>query len=377
MSLNGYEGYLFSAAMLLVILLHLIKTNEKHHDQGKIFLCILVTSIAEIILEALTWVCDGMPGLIGSVLVPLVNILQFLIAPLPLMFWVLFILYQIYEDRKKIIIAARIFMPVLLASTLLTLSTPLTGLYFFIDSQNIYHRGPLIGLLFVLCVGFFITGILLVLFTNRIRPFSKKLPLITFSLPPIVGIVLQVMFYGMRIMWGTVALSILIVYVYMQDRKIGTDYLTGLHNRRRLDTYLRDRIKSQQQGEIMGALFIDIDKFKIINDNFGHKVGDRALNATAKLLRKVCRGRDFIARYGGDEFVVIVDLKYEHDLFKIVERIREHCRIFNRTGNELFCLKLSIGSAIYKDDSRMTPEAFLSHLDNLMYLDKNKEAQGA
>ena len=372
---NGYEGYIFSLATLLVILLQLVRNSERHLYQNRLFIRILVTVMILIGAETFSWVFDGMDGVAGYLLVVFCNTLLFLLAPFPLFFWILYLFYQIYEETDVPKRVAKILTPFLAVASALSLSTPFTGLFFTVDVQNRYQRGPLIGAVLILCLGLLLFGILLVAFTSKITSLKKKLPLIFFSIPPLIGIALQMSFYGLRVMWGSIVISILIAYIYMQNRTIGTDYLTGLHNRRRLDTYLRERIRNQQPGEILGALFIDIDKFKIINDNFGHKVGDRAINATARLLKKISRSRDFIARYGGDEFVILMDLKNESDLQRIVSRIREQCRIFNKTSNELFELKLSIGSDIYKKGVDLSAQAFLSHLDALMYADKNEGAK--
>jgi len=327
------------------------------------------------VAETLTWVFDGMEGVMGYFLVHMSNTLGFLIGPLPLFFWILYLYYQIYEDMGIVKRVIKYLSPIIVVSTLLTLSNPFTAIFFTVDSQNHYHRGPLIGIALIESFGFLVFAMLLATFTSKITSFKKKFPLIFFSVPPLVGIVLQMSFYGLRVLWGSVSISILIAYIYMQNRTIGTDYLTGLHNRRSLDAYLQDKIQSKQPDELLGALFIDIDKFKDINDSFGHKVGDRALTSTAKLLRRISRSKDFIARYGGDEFVILLSLKSEQDIQKIVSRIREHCRIFNQTSNELFDLNFSIGSSVYKKSDGMTPDAFFSYLDSLMYEDKNHEAQ--
>jgi diguanylate cyclase len=86
------------------------------------------------------------------------------------------------------------------------------------------------------------------------------------------------------------------------------DGLTGLHNRSSFDDKLKDAftLLSEKENSFIVALF-DVDNFKSINDTFGHIAGDRVLKEVARTLRETFRKNDFIARYGGDEFVVIIE----------------------------------------------------------------------
>ena len=102
-------------------------------------------------------------------------------------------------------------------------------------------------------------------------------------------------------------LSLLIVYLSMQEYGLNTDYLTGAYNRRQLDNYIRTKIKLSRPESIIGVICVDLNEFKLINDNYGHEAGDKALKTSVAVLRKSLRPNDFIARTGGDEFVILLD----------------------------------------------------------------------
>ena len=103
------------------------------------------------------------------------------------------------------------------------------------------------------------------------------------------------------------------------------DPLTGLGNRTLLQERLELAVRQRRRGDgPLGVLFIDIDDFKRINDVSGHALGDRVLTQVAHRLRETVRPRDLVARWGGDEFVVILeDLRSPSEALRVVQRMRE------------------------------------------------------
>jgi len=90
------------------------------------------------------------------------------------------------------------------------------------------------------------------------------------------------------------------------ERRAHLDALTGLGNRHAMEERLRsDWLQARRRGSPLAVLIADLDHFKLVNDRHGHQEGDRLLQATARTLRDAVRGGDFVARYGGDEFLVI------------------------------------------------------------------------
>ena len=103
----------------------------------------------------------------------------------------------------------------------------------------------------------------------------------------------------------------------------GTDELTGLGNRRALDAYLPQAFEqARSHGQPLACLMFDLDEFKSINDRLGHDVGDRALRAAAQVLRQQSRGMDFVARVGGEEFLMLCPQTGGEAALRVAERIR-------------------------------------------------------
>ncbi|MPN40503.1 Response regulator PleD [bioreactor metagenome] len=167
-------------------------------------------------------------------------------------------------------------------------------------------------------------------------------------------------------------LSLLIVYFYIQDVGLNTDYLTGVFNRRLLDYYLQEKIKSSTKQKTFSAILIDLDDFKQINDTYGHDAGDKTLQEFVKLLRSGLRSTDFIARFGGDEFYVILDISDKITLEEVVQRIRDAAG-GARLSQGIRPIDFSMGYDIYDSASGMTAEDFKQHIDQLMYDEKKRK----
>ncbi|MEZ5465662.1 MAG: diguanylate cyclase [Lysobacteraceae bacterium] len=169
---------------------------------------------------------------------------------------------------------------------------------------------------------------------------------------------------------ATIALEITDEAVSQLDlrRRAEIDSLTGTFNRRAGETMLEAAFERAQQGRLpLSTLFIDLDHFKRINDEFGHPVGDECLRLLAECLRRQLRGEDVVSRYGGEEFLVQLPGQSQDQARKIAERIREAVgalRVKHESG--LVKFTVSIGVASRKGDEGAATE-LIERADRAMY----------
>jgi diguanylate cyclase (GGDEF)-like protein/PAS domain S-box-containing protein len=143
------------------------------------------------------------------------------------------------------------------------------------------------------------------------------------------------------------------------------DALTGLPNR----ALLLDRLeRALARSRSVALLFIDLDRFKLINDSLGHSSGDEVLRAIADLLRSGLRSQDTLARIGGDEFVACCEDIPEAEIIQIVRRLEDRLRAPLGLGDRQLHISASIGIAI--GDRHDTPESLLREADAAMYMAK-------
>jgi diguanylate cyclase (GGDEF)-like protein len=157
-------------------------------------------------------------------------------------------------------------------------------------------------------------------------------------------------------------------------RRSEFDLLTDIHNRFAMEKFMELQIEEARlSGRILGLIYIDLDKFKPINDNYGHHVGDLFLQEVAKRMSRQLLGGDMLARLGGDEFAALVSLNHgRSDLDKILARL-ESCfeEPFSVEGILLHG-EASIGFAFFPEDGA-TKDSLLNAADAAMYTVKNKK----
>ncbi len=151
------------------------------------------------------------------------------------------------------------------------------------------------------------------------------------------------------------------------------DALTGLPNRVLLEDRCKMALRSAERNGMKVALaFFDLDHFKHVNDQFGHKVGDELLTALSNGLRKCLRSGDTLARWGGDEFVVLLtDLSGQADAENAIAKLTGVCQKPIRVGDNEFNATFSMGVALYPSDAD-TVETLLSQADRAMFAAKQQ-----
>lgn len=271
-----------------------------------------------------------------------------------------------HNDRW--ILALRLAMGINIAMVVLNIWT---GCLFAYSPDGVYARGPLFVPRFLLLSAAVIVAETY-LFFYRERIGKSAFPwLATIPVAPLIGAVLQAFAKGMLpLEIAGFTFSIAQAHLFIQDRMTSTDALTGLGNRRMLDVAFDSAYRKAEAGRSFSALMLDIDKFKQINDTYGHSEGDRALAAVANVLTRSFRAQDVIARMSGDEFYVITDIDDRDTLAKAVGRLRRIFDEFNASGRLAFPIEVSIGFDVCDVHEYEGVGDFRSHLDEMLYEEK-------
>ncbi len=364
----------YSIVLLIFVYIHALKHNEKVFLQHKLFMMLVQVTMLMLVVDIFSRF-DGNPGTIYSVINHLGNFLIYLLNPVLPSLWLLYVHCQIFDEEDKMkqwiypliaINAVNVFMLIL---------SQAFGWFYYIDSGNIYHRGILFWVPASIMFGLNIAAFILII-ANR-ENIEKKyyLSLVFFLTIPLACAILQIILYGTSLVLNGITLSLLIAFFNIQNRNMSIDYLTGAYNRKKLEVYMKEKISTSTENKTFSAILIDLDNFKSINDTFGHDMGDDALVNSVKLLKSCLRSVDFIARFGGDEFYIILDISNSDDLDETICRIDSCIEKFNEQSAMPYKLSFSMGYAVYDYHSHMKVEEFQKQIDILMYENKriNKE----
>ena len=197
---------------------------------------------------------------------------------------------------------------------------------------------------------------------------SIPLVVMAFGMIQVVFLNAPTFCFGCTLMW-------LWYYIQNMETMISVDDLTHLNNRGQINRFMEQL--HYIEGNHIYILMIDINRFKKINDTYGHAEGDRALILVSDALRKVCeqiKAPVFLGRYGGDEFTIIIRNPDEGDLPKhIADRLRGVLSDMRRERKLPYELLISIGYDEVTDDND-TIYACLERADKMLYIDKKRVA---
>ena len=373
------EMNIFSLVVLTLIFFNIYHRNrsEMYLFEQKLYLGMLGINALILIMDTGMWALDGRDGFWFRELYIVITAIYYMFNPIICMLWAFYVDYLIYRDEMRL---RKITIPLLIPAimnTILSIISMIEPIMFTIDENNIYHRGRFFYIMAITSYVYLIHSLCLLISKRHTLRKSDFLSILGFFIPPFVGGILQSIFYGLSLIWVSVTISLLIIFINLQNDQLYTDYLTGLFNRRQLDNYLSQRIKNGEKysskKRIMAGIMIDIDAFKSINDVYGHAVGDQALISTANIFKKTFKKLDFVSRYGGDEFVIIMEMNNKADVTAAIEKLNKNVDRYNAQKLAPYTIQLSIGYDYYDFDSEVTEEEFLKHIDTIMYNEKSKK----
>lgn len=367
-----FEINAIAMAVLAIIVFSMRHVSPRHFYHQRLFLGMVGFIAATLIFDSLMWAFDKRIGS-GMIAANTFSTVAYYICSLfPSMLWAFYCSYLVYRNKKRMEKQSIFFFTLLIINIILALLSLTSKNYFFyIDTQNVYHRGPLFHFFSASIYLFFIYSYFIAIKNRRSVDRRTFLVLILFPSIPILAGIFQMIYFGLAIIWPSAALSLLIIFVSTQNLEIQKDHLTNLYNRRQFDLYLAEKILKARTHPFAGIM-MDMDNLKTINDVYGHVVGDAAIEQTALLLHECTPKDSFLARFAGDEFVVLADIENENDLKIFIDNIRRAFMKFNESNYNPYSLSVSVGGCIYDPTKHESTQAFVHAIDQAMYLEKSK-----
>jgi len=359
----------FAALVLLIIMDH---GKRRLNLTQSLFKKILVSVVCVLLADAATWALNGATFRGARTLNVIANYAYWLAGALPCYLTLLYCMSVVYGRLMKR--WRWIFLvPVAAAVALLCLNVQ-NGWIFTVSADNIYARGPYFLLVGAMPFIHLAASVVMTVHKYLHAQFYERrlyIMLAFFMGFTILGSALQIAVYGLVTIWISITLALLMCYVYIQNGSLSTDHLTGLNNRARFDAYSAWLWEHRRDYTGICLMVLDIDRFKSINDTYGHGEGDSALKLVAAALKAAMADRrGFLARIGGDEFAILLTNAEPGDDEMFSAHIELLLQAGNARGGRPYTVTASIGGA-WLQENEESFRSFFARADREMYRRKS------
>jgi diguanylate cyclase (GGDEF)-like protein len=338
--------------------------------QRKIYLSVLGCIFTAIVANFASALLDGRAGNAVYILLVCIHNIFFLAQQFSYYLVVALLDYIANRDSSRTKRILYIVAALMAANIIVGILNFFFGFYFYIGGGNHYSNGAYFLVRFYL--GYSAVLMAVIDFLLSIKHFKAYdiYPVAMFSVLVGAGAVLDIVFPGGNFLWAFLTAALLNTYFLIIRSDTTKDALTGIGNRSSFTEFVNrlNRMTSKQSYSM--ALF-DINGLKKINDAHGAETGDTALADMAMILKKCSRQSDFVARIGGDEFIVAIKVRFEIE--RLLSRILRELESHNKKKMRPYTLSISYGYDTFTTKTDQSTEEFLQHLNGLVFQHKKDQ----
>jgi diguanylate cyclase (GGDEF)-like protein len=361
---------LATGLILALIFADYIGRVDTDHFQRKIYLSVLISLFITIGANFTGAVLDGKPGTGIHVVLQIMHNVFFVFQNLSYYLAVVMIDYIANRNSARTRKIMYLVLAIVGLNVIILIPNLSFGFYFYITEDNRFMNGSMFLLRFYLgYIAILMIIVDMLLSAKYLRTVHIYL-LILFAILVGLGAILDLIFPGGHLIWAFFTGGLLHGYFYIIRSDTTQDSMTGIGNRSSFTEFINQiaRMTSKQSYAI--ALF-DINGLKKINDTLGPAAGDQALAEMAGILKKCSRQSDFVARIGGDEFLVAIKAKF--DIERLLTRILRTLEAYNQKPDRSYILSISYGYATFTTKTDQSIDEFLQRLNGLVFQHKKDQ----
>jgi len=364
--------------LLLVIILISQRESMGTSAPQRQFNRMIYALIAILIIDAATWVIDGQQFPYARQMNIFIESWYYFFNALMPFMWAVYSELTLNRNIRSAQKRVRwLGLPTIIFAGLVILNLG-NGRLFFVDEQNVYHRGEWYIITAVFAYAYLLySSIRALVKASKVKWSTERkqyLLMAAFIIPPTIGGVVQTFYYGVTCIWICTAISIVMVYIDMLNRQISTESLTGLNNRRELHKFLIRETREGARSNILALIMMDIDRFKEVNDTYGHYYGDGVLISVAEILKTACKNTSaFLSRIGGDEFCIVYSADDIESVEGLIAKVQYNIITWNTAHRDMVQISLSIGYSVWDPQRDQSFETLYSRADQNMYQAKRKK----
>ena len=359
----------FMVLLLAGIAVHAhLKFNRKE-PVHQLFLALILLTIAVLLLEILSVLLNNAAYKNFLILHKIIDTVGFTLAPFIPMVTALYV-YKRTNRYMRFKISKHFWlgMPVL-CNTLASLGSYHYNWIFGITSENLYVRGPLFFISPV-CIFFYYGLLLWFLYDSREKLNDEELMTLSLlsGIPALLS-AFQLYYFVYFTMWNSLAIAVVMNYIFILHNQTKTDPLTGLGNRLAYEECL---VNLSRKHRALSVVNIDLDDFKSINNQYGHHEGDKVLREFARELKAVFEDIGVPIRVGGDEFIIWIRENNTAVIAEYMQSLADRVNEYNVKMNRPYRISFSYGTTVLNDQYHDLQD-LVRHSDRMMYEEKQKK----
>lgn len=346
---------------ILLMLFYASRTKIlRRHTEDKVYSMIVLGVMLGCFMEAFSYTLDGVvfPG--ARLLNYIANTYLYTVNLLLPFFVIVYVDLGLYGDLSRI---RKQYKPQILIGAIM-LSCNIVNFFvpvnFYITVQNVYERRPFGYVSYFVILYYCLTALFLTKRYEKENGARTFFNIKMFLLPILLGAGLQFMFYGLSLAWLAASIGLVGLYMMQQNEIAYIDPLSDIYNRQ----YLNDLLSSWiTRNRSFAGVMVDIDRFKRINDSYGHSEGDAVIKAVADILKAARSDNERVFRFAGDEFIVLKMTDDAGGLAFYMEQVGERLAEYNRADRP-YRISLSYGSSFFETGN---VDTFMKEMDERMY----------
>ena len=367
-SINNLEYsdlLIFSLIINVMMYIFLATQRTRRSYSTQLFQWLILSVIAVAFFETLTWII-AVPD--STELRPyhyFANVLFFSFNTVPVAFGMRYMDYLVFMSPEKNKKRAYLYMaPPLLNILFVIVNVFFDGFIFRVDAANQYHRG--IGTYIENGFAYLVVIVAVLFFYRNWRMITGRITqvILILILFPAIGVLLQMIFLGLSLGVPAYTLALFVCFLLMERNELLKDPLTLLNSRSQMESRLQYKLKAQEPFTV---IMMDVNDFKQINDLYGHIAGDKVLKDVSRILFSCANYEDFVCRFGGDEFFVILESPNDIGrsyIQRIDQVLKEHF------SDKPYVTSLSYGIVYVDHSQKLEVDELIRLSDERMYQDK-------
>lgn len=367
LDITFYDINLFGIFLLVTLLAVVYSKHEKYTLRGKLFRILVLLNILMLVVEIFSWMFDTLDGDMNRFWNIAANTLVTGLPVFVVSVWAIYIDYMIYTDEERTKRVYKWYLAPAIVMLLLSIVNIFVPFLFEVSADNVYSRLGGIWMSTIMAIIVYVIILREVILNRRRLTGNFLYGVMVFLVLPQIAAVIQLLVFGVLLIWATTAVAIVYSYLLFETTSSSLDYLTGIYTRIRAEDYMYTLKKKRKPFSI---IMIDMDDFKIINDSYGHHIGDKTLIEMARILEEVFHKHGLVSRFGGDEFIIVIETINQGTINMYRQSIMKHMR--QSTNKNINTCKFSFGVASCALTTNCSIDKLMIDADNDMYLDKAK-----